>query len=153
MQTKMTMSTQFSKMYPSMMKISHLSAVILFVACISTVVLGFRPIPPLYSAVGSSSSYPCSSSSLSMKLLQVPRGAPITFDFKVVAGAKGDEWGEVTETFVPTPGYVMYTCVVKYPLGCVIEESQGGTAMVFTEVSELSSPVFSLESYNKSIHR
>ena len=29
----------------------------------------------------------------------------------------------------------MYTCVVTYPLGCVIEESQKGTEVIFTEVN------------------
>lgn len=47
------------------------------------------------------------------RLQPIPRGTPVNFDFKIVAGAGGDEWGEVTETFIPTPGYVLFTGVVK----------------------------------------
>lgn len=64
------------------------------------------------------------------------KGTPVNFDFKIVAGAKGDEWGEVTETFIATPGYVLFTGVVTYPLGCVIEEAQNGEAIAFTEVND-----------------
>ena len=50
---------------------------------------------------------------LPFRLQPIPRGTPVNFDFKIVAGVKGDEWGEVTETFIPTPGYVLFTGVVK----------------------------------------
>jgi hypothetical protein len=65
-----------------------------------------------------------------------PSSVPVTIDFKVVAGGKGAEWGEISETFAQSPGTVLYTTVTTYPLGCVIEEVEGGSALEFTEVNE-----------------
>ena len=71
-----------------------------------------------------------------MKAMIVPRGIPIKFDFTVVAGAKGADWGELLESFAPSDGYIMMTSVVTYPLGCVIEESVKGNDIIIAEVSE-----------------
>jgi hypothetical protein len=51
----------------------------------------------------------------------VPRGIPITFDFKVVAGVRGEAWGQLSETFDQKSGTVLFTTVASYPLGCTIE--------------------------------
>jgi hypothetical protein len=57
--------------------------------------------------------YRLPSRSLTMKMIIVPRGAPVTFDFTVIAGAKGAEWGTVVESFPATAGKVMMTCVAS----------------------------------------
>ena len=75
-------------------------------------------------------------SDLKMAATQIPRGQAVTFDFKVVAGGKGAEWGEVVEVFPQRPGTLLFTSVVSFPLGCVVEEVDGGDALAFSEVAE-----------------
>ena len=74
-------------------------------------------------------------SRLSMAAMPIPRGQAVTFDFKVVAGGRGAEWGEVVEVFPQRPGTLLFTGVVSFPLGCVVEEVDGGDALAFTEVT------------------
>lgn len=73
---------------------------------------------------------------LTMKTIIVPRGVPVTFDFTAVAGPKGMEWGTVVETFPVTMGKVMMTCIASFPLGCIVEETNDGSEIVISEVTE-----------------
>ena len=64
----------------------------------------------------------------------VPSGVPITFDFEVVAGVRGIDWGVVNEAFEATPGFQLYSTVAKFPLGVVVEEKGDGDFVEVTEV-------------------
>ena len=69
----------------------------------------------------------------------VPRGVEVAFDFKVIANSvsQGIEWGEYAQAFEPTEGKVMFTSVVRLPLGAIIEEdSTEGDNIVFESITE-----------------
>lgn len=75
-----------------------------------------------------------------MKAQIIPRGREVLFDFLLVASPanrmKVDDWGQVTHTFDVPPGNVLLLTVANFPLGSVIEESEDGDDVVFTEVNE-----------------